>query len=242
MKNENLSRRAWMGSALLAGLAPHTARAAKLGLMPAGNLLFQGDSITDVRRDRERTAANDPAGMGRGYPFVIASELLSSRGQDGLRVYNRGISGNKVPDLDARWQADTLNLKPDILSILVGVNDLWHKLNGRYDGTLEDYEKGYNALLERTRKAAPYTRIVVCEPFVLRCGAVTDAWFPEFDLRRAAAQRVAKAAGADWVPFQSMFDDALRLAEPSYWAADGVHPTVAGHGLMAKTWLEVVKP
>ena len=242
LESPNFSRRGWMSSAVLMGLAPHAARAAKLGLMPAGNLLFQGDSITDAGRDRERTAPNDSRGMGRGYPSSIASELLSSRAQDGLRVYNRGISGNKVPDLAARWQADTLNLRPDILSILVGVNDIWHKLNGRYDGTVEDYEKGYNALIARTRKAMPYTRVVVCEPFVLRCGAVTDAWFPEFDLRRAAARRVAQTAGADWVPFQSMFDDVLKHAEPSYWAADGVHPTLAGHALMAKTWLDVVKP
>jgi len=246
MKNDpkphNLSRRGWINSAVLMGVAPQVAPAAKLGLMPAGTLLFQGDSITDSRRDRERTGENDSAGLGRGYPFLIASELLSSRGQDGLRVRNRGISGNKVPDLDARWQADTLNLRPDILSILIGVNDMWHKLNGRYDGSVSDYEKGFSALLSRTRNEMSYTRIVVCEPFVLRCGAVTDDWFPEFDQRRAAAKRVAQAAGADWVPFQEMFDEALHHAEPSYWAADGVHPTLAGHGLMAKTWLDVVKP
>ena len=115
------------------------------------------------------------------------------------------------------------------MSILVGVNDIRHTFDGSYNGTTEDYEKGYAALLARTRKAMPYTRIVVCEPFVLRCGAVTDAWFPEFDLRRAAAHRVAQTAGADWVPFQSMFDAALKHAEPAFWAADGVHPTLAGH-------------
>ena len=242
LESLNLSRRDWVRSALLMSVAPQAVRAAQRPLLPTGVVLFQGDSITDAGRNRERTAPNDSSGMGRGYPLLIASHLLGSRPQDGLRVYNRGISGNKVPDLEARWQIDTLGFKPDLLSILVGVNDIWHKLGGSYNGTAESYEKGYAALLARTRKAMPYTRIVVCEPFVLRCGAVTDAWFPEFDLRRAAAQRVAQAAGADWVPFQSMFDKALKHAEPAFWAADGVHPTLAGHALMAKTWLDVVKP
>lgn len=238
-----VSRRGWLQSALaVAAAAPAVAAPAKKPLMPAGVLLFQGDSITDAGRDRKRQQMNDGRSLGRGYPALIAAELLSSRPQDSLRIHNRGISGNKVPDLDARWEADTLAIKPDILSILIGVNDIWHKLNGKYDGTAETYEKGFAALLERTRKAMPWTRIVVCEPFVLRCGAVNDEWFPEFDRRREAARRVADGAGADWVPFQSMFDDALKHAEPAYWAADGVHPSVAGHGLMARTWIDTVKP
>ena len=242
LESINISRRDLMRSAALMGAAPYVARAAKKPLLPAGVLLFQGDSITDAHRDRERTGPNDSAGLGQGYPIFVASHLLGSRAEDGLRVYNRGISGNKVPDLDARWEADALNIRPDIMSILIGVNDIWHKLGGRYNGTVESYEKGLAALIARTRKAIPYTRIVVCEPFVLRCGAVTDKWFPEFDLRRAAAKRVAQAAATDWVPFQSMFDDALKDAQPTHWAADGEHPTMAGYALMAKTWLDVVKP
>ena len=157
-----------------------------------------------------------------------------------MNIYNRGISGNKVPDLDARWQADCLDLKPALLSILIGVNDIWHKLNGRYDGTVESYEKGFAALVRRTRDALPRLNVIICEPFVLRCGAVNEKWFPEFDERRAAAARVAKGAGALWVPFQSMFDKAVAAGtKPEYWAADGVHPSVAGHALMAKTWREV---
>lgn len=240
-------RREWMRSALAIGAAAATASTTwaaekKKPLLPAGVLLFQGDSITDAGRDRERQVMNDARGLGHGYPALIAAKLLGSRPQDSLRIHNRGISGNKVPDLAARWQEDTLNLRPDMLSILIGVNDIWHKLNGRYDGTVADYEKGFAELLEQTQTAMPWTRIVICEPFVLRCGAVDDKWFPEFDQRRAAAQRVAESAGTDWVPFQSMFDDALQHAEAEYWAKDGVHPSMAGHGLMAQTWLDVVKP
>lgn len=236
-----ISRRTLMGAAAAAGFAAAVpGKAAPLG--KGGVVLFQGDSITDAGRARDRLQANDGRAFGRGYPLLIGSHLLNERAGDGLQIYNRGISGNKVPDLDARWQTDCIDLKPDLLSILIGVNDIWHKLNGKYDGTVEDYEKGFTALLERTRKALPDVRIVVCEPFVLRCGAVNDKWFPEFEHRRAAAARVAKKAKTTWVPFQEMFDKATKRAAPEHWAADGVHPTMAGHDLMAKTWLDVVKP
>ncbi len=204
-------------------------------------VLFQGDSITDARRDRKEISANNPRGLGSGYPMLIASGLLRDHPASKMKIYNRGISGNKVPDLDARWQEDCIDLKPDILSILIGVNDIWHKLNGRYDGTVDTYEAGLRTLLERTRETLPQTRIVICEPFVLRCGAVNDSWFPEFDDRRAACLKVAHAMSLDVVPFQTMFDEATGgKIPPAYWAADGVHPTVAGHALMAQTWREVV--
>ena len=111
LESLNLSRRDWVRSALLMSVAPQAVRAAQRPLLPTGVVLFQGDSITDAGRNRERTAPNDSSGMGRGYPLLIASHLLGSRPQDGLRVYNRGISGNKVPDLEARWQIDTLGLQ-----------------------------------------------------------------------------------------------------------------------------------
>jgi lysophospholipase L1-like esterase len=209
---------------------------------PGGRvLLFQGDSITDAGRNRKSTAPNDSGGFGRGYPYLISAYLLATHPEADLQCYNRGISGNKVPDLEARWQKDTMDLKPDVLSILIGVNDIWHKLGGRYNGTVDDYEQGFTKLLQWTKKELPGTKLVICEPFVLRCGAVNDTWFPEFDQRRAAAKRVADAADTIWVPFQSMFDDAVKLAKPEYWARDGVHPTMAGHALMARFWLEKVR-
>lgn len=237
-------RRVLQGAALATGAAAMstTAGAAeKIDLHQGATILFQGDSITDAGRDRERQdQPNDGRSLGRGYPFLLAGEILRDHRSLDLNIYNRGISGNKVPDLDARWQADCLDLKPSLLSILIGVNDIWHKLNGRYDGTVESYEKGFAALVRRTRDALPRLNLIICEPFVLRCGAVNEKWFPEFDERRAAAARVAKGAGALWVPFQSMFDKAVAAGtKPEYWAADGVHPSVAGHALMAKTWREV---
>jgi lysophospholipase L1-like esterase len=223
-----------LGAALLAPRLVE-GEAAKPGPL---TILFQGDSITDNGRNRTAAEPNSTAQLGGGYPYLVASAFLSAEPTRGLRFFNRGISGHKVPDLAARWDADTVALKPDILSILVGVNDFWHKLLNGYTGTVEDYEKGYRDLLRATRAALPATRLIVLEPFTLRTGAVDARWFPEFDLRRAAAARVARAAGARLVPLQSLFDRLTRNTPPAYWAADGVHPTPAGHAVIAKAWRE----
>lgn len=202
-------------------------------------ILFQGDSITDARRNHKSTVPNDAGALGNGYPFLLASDLLRDYADPELKVFNRGISGHKVPDLQARWQKDCIDIKPDVLSILVGVNDIWHKLNGRYTGTVKDYEVGFRELLKQTQAKLPNTRIVVCEPFVLRCGSINDKWFPEFDERRAVATKLATELKLTFVPFQAMFDKATKNAPPAFWARDGVHPSLAGHALMARTWREV---
>ncbi len=229
------------GAAILAPSIQEMSAAQKIKLNPGDTVLFQGDSITDAGRDKKKQAANDGASLGRGYPFFLAGGLLADHADLNLTIHNRGISGNKVPDLDKRWQKDCLDLKPAVLSILVGVNDIWHKLSGKYDGTPEVYRDGFSALLERTKKSLPDVQLVICEPFVLRCGAVTDSWFPEFETRRAYAEEVAGKFDTLWVPFQQEFDAAVADGtKPAYWARDGVHPTHAGHALMAKTWRETV--
>ena len=204
-------------------------------------VLFQGDSITDAGRNRNSADANAAGALGNGYPLLVAAAVLATHAGAGLRFYNRGISGNKVPDLQARWTADTIDLKPDVLSILIGVNDFWHTLDHGYTGTVQDYEQQYNALLDETRTALPNLRLIVLEPFVLRTGAVDARWFPEFDQRRAVAARVARRARAAFVPLQTVFDQHVRLAPPEYWAADGVHPTPAGHGVIAEEWRRAAK-
>jgi lysophospholipase L1-like esterase len=252
---KDLNRRGFLTSAGLAvgalgvvGLGQSSGAAAEKpgnsghSLISRGDVvLFQGDSITDAGRSREKAdVANEQPGLGNGYAWLAAAELLVSRPEDDLKVWNRGISGNKVYQLAERWQADCLDLKPNVLSILIGVNDIWHKLNGKYDGTVEVYERDYRALIDRTRKALPKMKLVICEPFVLRCGSVNDKWFPEFDQFRAAAKRVAEANAAVFVPFQSMFDQAVKYAPADHWAKDGVHPSAAGASLMAYNWLQAV--
>ena len=201
-------------------------------------ILFQGDSITDAGRNKRDPIANQ--GLGRGYPNHVAKAIHEAMPEKQIQIHNRGISGNKVPDLDRRWQKDCIDIQPDILSILIGVNDIWHTRNGKYDGTAAVYERDYDALLTRTRAALPDVELVVCEPFVLLCGSVDESWFPEFDEYRAASRRVADKHGARFVPFHSMFEAALREHPAEHWARDGVHPTRAGAALMAKEWLRIV--
>jgi len=204
-------------------------------------ILFQGDSITDAGRSRDHAnEANVQPALGSGYAWLSAVELLVGRPKAELKIYNRGISGNKVFQLADRWQADCFEVRPTLISILIGVNDIWHALNGKYQGTVEIYERDYRALLERTRKELPQLKLVICEPFVLRCGSVNEKWFPEFDAYRAAARRVAESFDGVFIPFQAMFDEAIKYAPPAHWAADGVHPTPAGASLMAYTWLHRV--
>jgi lysophospholipase L1-like esterase len=227
-------------TAALVGSARWPAGAgAKLTQQPAATgtvILFQGDSVTDCGRDRSATDANAAGALGSGYPLLVASGALAEHPDGALTFYNRGVSGNKVPDLQERWAHDTLDLKPDVLSILIGVNDFWHKLSKGYTGTVQDYENQYTALLAQTRQALPSVRLIVLEPFVLRCCAVNEQWFPEFTARQAAAARVASQAGATFVPLQAVFDERVRTAPPQYWASDGVHPTVAGHAVIAEQW------
>lgn len=208
---------------------------------PNKTILFQGDSITDAGRERSRDIPNDAGAMGRGYAYLAMCRLLTDGSGLSLRVFNQGISGNRVPDLRQRWRSDCLGLQPHLLSILIGINDLWHKMDGRYAGSVRDYETGYRELLEATRQVLPATDLVLCEPFALRCGAVTERWFPELDHRRSVAAALAREFAATFVPFQSVFDRAVDAGpSPEYWAADGVHPTPQGHQLMADAWLEAV--
>jgi lysophospholipase L1-like esterase len=204
-------------------------------------VLFQGDSITDNGRDRKAADPNTAGQLGGGYPYLVAAAALAAEPTRGLRFFNRGVSGNTVPDLTRRWDDDTLAIKPDVLSILIGVNDLWHKLNGGYNGTVADYERGFGDLLAATRRALPRVRLIVLEPFVLPTGVVESKWFPEFDERRAAAERVARGAGATFIRTQLLFDRLIRKTPPAFWAADGVHPTPAGHAAIARAWQDAVR-
>ena len=204
-------------------------------------ILFQGDSITDAGRSKKNNNPNDPSALGRGYAMLAAAQLLAEPTGKNLSIYNRGISGNKVFQLAERWEPDCLDLKPDILSVLIGVNDIWHTLVRDYQGTVETYEQDYHALLARTRTALPDVQLVVCEPFVLRYGAVDETWFPEFDRYRGAALRVAQKAQAIFIPYQEIFNQALEQAPAEHWLRDGVHPTLAGASLMAQAWIQIVK-
>ena len=203
-------------------------------------IVFQGDSITDNGRNRQVAAANDGGALGGGYVKMIAGRLLSERPTDDLRIYNRGNSGDQVITLAQRWDADCIAIKPNMLSVLIGVNDTWRGFDGGVPVPVDRYENVYRQILTDARQANAQLRIVLCEPFVLVTGAVTAAWLPEINQRREITRRLAKEFNATFVPFQAAFDKAAKKAAPNYWLGDGVHPSVAGHGLMAQTWLDTV--
>lgn len=227
-----------------ASVAPaNKKKAKKYSLFQKGNtVLFQGDSITDAGRDKEKELPNNSRSFGSGYAFLAASALMNDLAELNLTLYNRGISGNKVFQLADRWQKDCLDLKPDLLSILIGVNDYWHKRNGNYDGTVEVYEKDYRALLQRTQNELPGIKLVICQPFyVLNTSAVDETWVDPMKEYQAVAKKIAKEFNAVWVPFQEVFDEAVKYAPATYWTGDGVHPSMAGAQLMAEAWLRAVE-
>ncbi len=212
-------------------------------VLQKGNvILFQGDSITDAGRNKEETSFNTTKALGNGYAFMASSQLLYKHADKDLKIYNKGISGNKVYQLAERWDADCISLKPDVLSILIGVNDYWHMRNGKYDGTVETYRKDFHALLERTKKELPNVKLIIGEPFAVKgTSAVDDSWFPALGEYQAAAKQLAETFGAAFIPYQSIFTKAEKMAPGVYWTGDGVHPSVAGAQLMAQSWLEMVK-
>ena len=204
-------------------------------------ILFQGDSITDAGRNKQQQLPNNAWSFGAGYAYILASGLLKDLPEKDLTFYNRGISGNKVYQLAERWQEDCLDLKPSILSILIGVNDYWHMREGRYEGTPEVYENDYRALLDRTRSALPDISLIICEPYILAgTRAVDESWIGPFSEYQEIAAKIARESDAIWVPFQEAFSEAAKLAPPVYWTQDGVHPSMAGCQLMAETWLNAL--
>ncbi len=211
-------------------------------LKEGATVLLQGDSITDAGRKKDNLEPNNSEALGKGYASLIAYHLLTAHKDKDLKVYNRGISGHKVPDLDARWDRDCIELKPDVLSIMIGVNDYWHTVafGSKYKGTTESYGTGLTALLQRTKDALPDVQVVICEPFVVRAadGSTRPDWFPEFDERRAKAKDAAESMDAVWVPFQTMFDDAVAAGTKNkHWSGDDIHVNANGAALMAMRWL-----
>ncbi len=209
-------------------------------IRPDDIILFQGDSITDTGRDR--TLESEPQRteqFGRGYAQIASGRLLARYPQHNLTIYNRGQSGNRIVDLYARWKIDAINLRPTLLSILIGINDTWHGFKRDNGVEIDRFERFYHEILTWTRKELPDTRLILCEPFCLRCGTVTADWVPDVDARRRVVHSLAGEFNAPLVRFQDLFDAAAKEAPPEYWAADGVHPTLAGHSRMADAWLGV---
>ena len=198
-------------------------------------LLFQGDSITDAGRDYR-----DPEHLGYGYAMLATSWFQALYPEKRVRFLNRGISGERVKDLVARWQEDCLDLRPTWLSLLIGINDTWRRYDSDDPTSVETYEAGYRVLLERTR-AAGNIRLILCEPFLLPVSTEIESWREDLNPKIMVTRRLAREYGALYVPFDGLFAQAAARREAVFWANDGVHPTPAGHALMAQAWLRAIQ-
>lgn len=195
-------------------------------------ILFTGDSITDCGRDRAN--ANH---LGIGYPFFIAARLQALLASPDLKIYNRGISGNRARDLVSRVDADLLDLKPAVVSILIGINDTWRRFDSNDPTGTDAYEKDYRILLEKIRDNLD-ARVILLEPFLLHVPADRHAWREDLNPKIDVVRKLAIEFEAELLPLDGIFAQEAAQAPAAYWAPDGVHPSAAGHALIAEAWLE----
>lgn len=202
-------------------------------------ILFQGDSITDAFRKPEEI--NPAFQLGNGYAFLVAARLGLRHPERRFEFINRGISGHAVQDLEKRWQADSLDHDPDLLSLLIGVNNIIRRQNGSKDIPDADVLASYRRMLEQMRAQNPRIRFLLMEPFLLEAGEVTPAWKASIRPIQEGIAAIASEFDASLIPLQSLFDKALALAPAAYWAYDGIHATHAGFQLIADAWLDTAE-
>lgn len=204
-------------------------------IKPNDVILFQGDSVTDCCRSKE--ALVDFGGLGTGYVLMIASRLLHHLRDYDLRVYNRGISGNRVRDLEKRWRVDCIDLQPTVVSILIGINDVWRRYDSNDPTELSAFERSYRQILSQVQTKLN-AKILLLESFVTPYPADRKAWREDLDPKLEAVRRLAREFDAALVPLDSLFAEAYAAKPDAYYTRDGVHPTPAGHALIAQAWLE----
>ncbi|MBL1101774.1 GDSL-type esterase/lipase family protein [Streptomyces coffeae] len=215
---------------------------------PGSTVMFTGDSITDCQR------LESEDGLGFGYPLRVAGEWGLRHPDRPVTWLNTANGGDKVMDLEARWQTDVLDARPDVVSILVGVNDMgWHTLDPKgYVIPVEEFEAGYDRLLAPLAEAG--TKLILIEPFLLPIHGVVEAgagvaligeeerkeWRADLDPKIQVVRTLARTYGAHLLAADGMFAGLTATTGPEYWAADGVHPTPAGHAALAAAWLRLV--
>lgn len=203
-------------------------------IAPNSTVLFQGDSITDCGRSRE-----DDSYPGLGYVYQIAAEFGRRYPRHNVRFLNRGVSGDRVVNLEQRWDADCLALKPDWVSIYIGVNDTWRRYDSNDPTSAEAYYEGYRRLILRTRESLD-AGLVLIEPFLLPTPNIQPHWREDLDPKIHAVRALAREFSALYIPLDGLFAAASTQTDSAYWAPDGVHPSPAGHALIAQAWLSAV--
>lgn len=205
-------------------------------IAPNSVILFQGDSVTDGGR----TGASDPSSaLGSGYPKKVKEYIDIFCQNQNLTVINRGVSGNRVVDLQNRWDEDCIALKPDVVSILIGVNDTWRKYDCNDETPAELFEERYRDLLTRTRKALD-CQIVLLEPFVIPADSEKIKFYDDLIWKIQAIRKLSREFCCQYIPLDGIFASSCVGVSPSVWSEDGIHPTDAGHSLIAKLWIDML--
>lgn len=205
-------------------------------------IVFTGDSITDGFREyKNYRVANSIRALGNGYVQLVASKLNYAFVNKKLKIYNTGVNGDTVIKLLSRVDRDIIDLKPTIVSLLVGVNDFNVAFTDHKKGDPEKYEEQYRKLLTKIKTALPNVRFVIGEPYAIK-GAreQIDAWYPDFLAYRVVAKKLSEEFDAVFIPYQTIYDKAKEHAVKRYYSTDGIHPSLAGIGLMADAWFSIV--
>ena len=206
-------------------------------LSPNDHVLFFGDSITDAGRNRN-AAPGDSAGWGTGYVYQLAARLGADLADYELTFSNQGIGGNRITDLETRLQSDVLAHLPNLVSILIGINDVWRRYDSGAVSPLSEFAASYRRILENL--SAAQIEIVILEPFLLPVPTDRHAWREDLNPKIDAIRDLAREFEATYVPLDGVFAAASTRRESGFWLPDGVHPSPAGHALIAEAWLSAV--
>lgn len=204
-------------------------------------LVFFGDSLTDMYRNFDKTVDMSTS-YGTGFVFDVAAQLMYER-PGCYTIINRGQGGNKVTDLYARYMEDIVSENPDVLTILVGVNDVWHEIITHSGTPIDVFEETYMKLILDLKEKLPNTKMIMMEPFFLYGSATKDIWEPFQEVLKYAevCKKVAEKTGLIYIPLQKSFDEAVKNGGDTQFLFDGLHTNPAGAHLIATKWLEVFR-
>lgn len=202
-------------------------------IIPDGStVVFAGDSITDATRTE-----GGPA-LGAGYVLFAVGSHSARRPTSGIRWVNAGVSGDRVVDLEARWEQDVLSAAPDVLSVLIGINDVWRRYDSDDPTTADEYREGYRRLLASAVDGG-VRELILIEPFLIPVGDQLR-WREDLDPKIQVVRELAREFGAHLLAADGLFAQLSARTGSDAWAADGVHPTLAGHRALADGWLALV--
>jgi len=200
---------------------------------PSARLLFQGDSITAAGRDPA-----DGLSLGHGYVAAVARHFAASGATPD--ILNRGVSGHRTADLRIRWERDAVDLKPDVLSVMIGINDTWRRYDAQDPTSTADYARDYRELLLPFQGTG--TRLVLMEPFLIPVRREQWAWRQDLDPRIHVVRRLAAEFDAALLAADGLLNQAAREAgDPTLISEDGVHLTSRGHEVLAAAWTGLVR-